>query len=81
MGLLGQRLDQMRMRMAEARHGDAGAEIEVLLALFRIEAHAFAMIEGEGGAIVGGQDRRDHRAPPNEFAAPWAAVALIAPLI
>ena len=60
--LFGQRLDQMRMRMAEARHRDAGAEIEIGLALFGEKAHALAALEGDGRAIIGGQDRRDHRA-------------------
>ena len=34
-GLLGERLDQMRVRMAERVHGDAGGEIEVARAVRR----------------------------------------------
>jgi hypothetical protein len=61
LGLLGQRLDEMRMRMAEAGHGDARTEIEILLALFRIDAHALAMVEGERCTSIGRQHWRDHR--------------------
>ncbi len=43
------------MRMAERRDRNAAAEIEIALALRRNEPSAFAALEGEIGAGIGGQ--------------------------
>jgi hypothetical protein len=50
----------MGMGMAAARHSDAGAEIEILFAVGRIDAHALAPVEGDLGTGVGWQDGGDH---------------------
>src|SRR5260370_41809222 len=47
--LLLQRLDQMRMAMAERIHGDASSEIELALASGRGQTHALAALEPELG--------------------------------
>ena len=51
--LLGQRRDQMRMRMAERVDRDAAAEIEIALALRRGEPSALASLESEVGTRIG----------------------------
>ena len=62
--LLGQRLDQMRMRMAAACDRNAGAEIQIGFTLGREDAHALAPLESRFGAIVGGKNGSDHRRRP-----------------
>ena len=55
-GLPLQRGDHMRVRMAEAGHADAAAEIQVALAVGRVEVRSLAPLEGEvETAIVGHQ--------------------------
>ena len=51
-----QRRDHMRMRVAQAGHADAAAEIQVARAVGRIEIRPLAPLEGEvEAAIVGHQ--------------------------
>ena len=45
--LLGQRLDQLRMRVAECINGNAGGKIEVALTLGREQPSALAPLESE----------------------------------
>ncbi len=45
--LLGDRGDEMRMRMAQRVHGDAGSKIEIAFAVLGHEPYAFAPLEGE----------------------------------
>ncbi len=47
LGLLGDRLDHMRMRMAERVDGNAGGEIEITVAVGRRQPTAFAPLESE----------------------------------
>ncbi len=58
--LLAQRLDEVRMRIAERRDRDATAEIEVTIAVLGEEPDTLAAIEDEIGAGIGGQDVRRH---------------------
>ena len=53
--LLGQRLDQMRMRVAKRIDGDAGGEIEVALAFGREQPSALAPLESEVDARISRQ--------------------------
>ena len=53
--LLGQRRDQMRMRVAERIDGDAGGEIEIALAVSREQPSALAPLESEVDARIGRQ--------------------------
>ena len=56
LGLGLQRRHHMRMRMAEAGHADAAAEVQVTLAVGRVEVRPFAPLESEVEApIVGHQ--------------------------
>ena len=55
LGLLGERLDQMRMGMAERVDGDARGEIEVALAIGREQPSALAPLESEVDARVSRQ--------------------------
>ena len=51
-----QRRDHMRMRVAEAGHADAAAEVQIALAVGRIEVRPLAPLEGQSdAAIVGHQ--------------------------
>ena len=59
-GLLGDRLRDVRVRMAERVHGDAGGEIEVALAVGRDEPGAFAPLEAEVDACECRQEMRRH---------------------
>ena len=59
LGLLGDRLDQMRMRMAERIDRDAGGEIEIALAVGRDQPNALAPLESEVDPRVGRQHRCD----------------------
>ena len=54
LALLGQRLDEMGMGMADADDGNAGAEIEIFLAVRRVEPGALAPLESEIEARIGG---------------------------
>ena len=49
------RPDEVRVRVAEAVHRDAGAEVEVSLPALRHEPGALAALEGERRADVGRQ--------------------------
>jgi hypothetical protein len=60
-----QRLDEVRVRMAERIHRDAGAEIEISLALARLEPNALALLEDNVGARIGRQQRRVHGTSPD----------------
>jgi hypothetical protein len=62
--LLMQRLEKMRMAMAERRHGDAAAEIKKPLALRRSQPGAIAPLEGEVDPGISGKQRRDHDFTP-----------------
>ena len=57
--LLGERLHQDRMRVAERVHGDAAGKIEVALAVGAEQPSALAPLEGEVGARIGRQQRSD----------------------
>ena len=52
-----QGLDQMRMRVSDGGHRDAGAEVEVALARRRDEPAALSALEGDIGPRVGRHDR------------------------
>jgi hypothetical protein len=58
-GLLRQRLHQSGVRMTQRIHRDAGTEIQIALAVLRIEARAFAMGKGDIGAGERRQQRRE----------------------
>jgi hypothetical protein len=58
--LLAERLDEMRMGVAERVHSHAGCEIEVTLAVSCDEPSALASLEREIGARIGGQQMRSH---------------------
>ena len=58
--LLGQGPDEMRMGVAEGVHGDAGAEIEISLAVAPQEPGSLPPLEGHVGARIGRQQRRGH---------------------
>ena len=58
LGLVLQRRDEVRVGMAEGIDGDAGAEIEIALAVDRRQPDAFAALEAERGACVGLEERR-----------------------
>ena len=51
--LIRQRFDEMRMGVADRGHGDAGAEIEIALAVRRNEPAALASLESDLGPGVG----------------------------
>ena len=53
LGLLRQRLDQMRMRVARASYRDAGAEIEIFLAGLRISHTPLPCSKAQGSASIG----------------------------
>ena len=57
-GLVLQRRDQMRMRMAERVHRNAGGEIEIALAVGRDQPDAFAALEAEIDAGEYGKQMR-----------------------
>jgi hypothetical protein len=59
-GLLLQRRDQMRMRVAERVHRDAGGEIEIALAVLGEEVGPLAPLERDIGPVVGRQNRGKH---------------------
>ena len=56
-GLLADRLDDARVAVAELRDGDAGEEVEVLVALVVPEARALAAHELDRVARVGRHER------------------------
>ncbi len=58
--LLGERGDEMRMRMSQRVDGDAGGKIEIALAVGRDEPYAFAPLEGEVNAREGRHQMRCH---------------------
>ena len=58
--LISQRRDEVGMRIAERRHRDATAEIEVTIAVLGDEPDTLAAIEDEIGARIGGQDMGRH---------------------
>ena len=60
--LLGERLDQMRVAMAERRHRDAGAEIKVAAAVRVMDVGALALLKGEVGTRVRRHDGGYHDA-------------------
>jgi hypothetical protein len=57
-GLRLQRLDEMRVRVPEGVHGDAGPEIEIALASIREEPGPLSSLEGEVRAREGRKQRR-----------------------
>ena len=59
-GLLVERVDEARMRVAERVDRDAGGEIEIALAIGRDQPNAFAPLEGEVDARIGRQQMRGH---------------------
>ncbi len=59
-GLLGDRLDQMRMGMAERVDRDAGGEIQIALTGRRHQPRALAPLESEVDAGIGRQQMRAH---------------------
>ena len=61
LGLLGQRLDQQRMGMAEHIDRDAGREVEIALAVGRGQPGALAPLEGEVGTRISRQKMREPR--------------------
>ena len=65
-GLLADRLDQARMAVADAAHGNAGECIEVALALFVPQPAAFAALEGDRQALVGVHDVRHGVSTPKK---------------
>ncbi len=64
-GLFRQCTDEFRMGMAERVDGDAGAKIEVSLAVLRKEIRSFAADEGDIRPAVGRQYRRKHGPSPD----------------
>ncbi len=69
--LRGQRLDQMRMRMAERVDGDAGGKIEIAVAVGRRQPYALAPLESEVDARVSGQQMRCHGLNPSALRGNW----------
>ena len=59
-GLLGDRLGEVRMAVAQRRGGDAGAEIEKSSPIHRPQPSAFAPLEGEVGTGVVRQQSGNH---------------------
>ena len=59
LALLGQRLDEMGMRIAQRRDRDAAAEIEISRAVGVREPGPFTFLEGDVGARIGRQNGRD----------------------
>ena len=57
-GLLGQRIDQLGMRVAQRIDGNAAGEIQIAIAVGGDQPGAFAALEHEVGARVGGHHRR-----------------------
>lgn len=57
-GLRLQRLDEMRMGMAERVHGDTGSEIEIARAVFGDQPNAFTSLETQRRAQIGVVKRR-----------------------
>ena len=55
-----ERRDERRVGVAEERHRDAGAEVEIALAALLGQPGALALDEGERRARVGREDGRDH---------------------
>ena len=70
-GLLGDRLDEVRVGMAKCVDRHPGGEIEITLAARRYEPRALAALEGKIDARVGRQQMRGlgvtHRGTDN----PW----------
>ena len=64
--LIGQRLDQIGVRMAQRVHRDACAHIQKPLPVAGDQPAAFAALETQRRAGVGGQYCRDHRTGPSE---------------
>ncbi len=58
--LLGERLDQLGVRVAERVHRHAGGEIEVALAVLGDQPGALAPLEHEVGPRIDGQNGRNH---------------------
>ncbi len=58
--LLGDRLRQMRVAMADAAGGDAGAEIQESSPIDRPQARALAPLESKVGTVVGRHQGGDH---------------------
>ncbi|MCY1486270.1 hypothetical protein D9M68_199090 [compost metagenome] len=58
LGLRLQRLDEMRMRMAERVHGNAGSEVEIARAVFGDQPDALSSLETQRRAHVGIVKRR-----------------------
>ena len=56
--LLGQRLDEMRMRVPERRHRHAAREVQITLAGGGVEIGAFPAREGELAASIGRKEGR-----------------------
>ena len=59
-GLVLQRLDQVRMRMAQRIHRDPGGKVEVALTIGRVEPNAFAPLESEVNTREGRHQVRCH---------------------
>ena len=58
LALLLERRDQVRMGVAQQRHGDARAEIQIASPVAVEQIGAFAALEFYGGALVDRQERR-----------------------
>ncbi len=56
--LLGQRRDELGVRVAERGHGDAAREVEIALTLLREEKGALAPREGQSAAGIGRKESR-----------------------
>ena len=62
-----QHLDQRRMGMAKRIHRDPRGKVEVPLARGGDEPGPLAPFKGQGRAVVGRQDRGDHRLSPGQM--------------
>src|SRR5262249_43129084 len=67
--LLAEHLDEMRMRVTERAHRDAGGEIQIALPIGRRQPSALAALEGHVGARIGGKQVRAHSASGYERSA------------
>jgi len=56
--------DEMRMLVAQRQHGDAGSEIEILVAIVGVEPGSFAAREGDVGPRIGRIKGRIHNLAP-----------------
>ena len=74
--LLGKRGDEMRVRMPQGVHGDAGGKIEIALTVRGDEPYAFTPLEGEVDTRESSHQMRCHGSEPARCAADIHAVKM-----